>query len=155
MVDQQYVINGGERGVAGWMYGACDQNHHGKQREAAMYSWWPSTDDDDCDALRKGQPELPATPVLARSLCERWAGETILLVGDSLTYTLFIAFAKLFGVVPRVRCESHCDPCFGGLDAAPAQGGGVHASSEAQLCRCPTADPDARARCSVSSCVIV
>ena len=92
------------QGTARPMVGAA------RARKDAKYRWRPSEDDPDCQALRKGRDTLPSSEVLQRSFCNRREGTTILIVGDSLQWELFLAFTNLFGAVPRAMCEAECDP---------------------------------------------
>ena len=92
------------QGTARPMVGAA------RARKDAKYRWCPSEDDPDCQALRKGRDTLPSSEVLQRSFCNRREGTTILIVGDSLQWELFLAFTNLFGAVPRAMCEAECDP---------------------------------------------
>jgi hypothetical protein len=65
-----------------------------------------------CAQLRKGQPELPSLRTLASSFCTRYAGRTVLFVGDSVQGQLASSFAMALGAHtsrPQLPERSH-DP---------------------------------------------
>ena len=132
-------------------YGMCDRARQGflvahpnvsagkRARTSALHSWVPSSKDDtDCHALLKGNTTMPSIAVLTRAFCHRWAGRSILIVGDSIQFQLFVSFSALFGAVPRARCDAACSKCNQkGEDITPS---GRPKALEAALCGHRTAD---------------
>ena len=88
-------------------------------------------DGDGCSALRKGSASLPDFAALACAFCSRWAGKTILFVGDSTQMQFFDSFSNILGGVTssgpplRARASNPGHACreraergrFGGYDA--------------------------------------
>ena len=88
-----------------WWWGVCDDDlRHGSTRPpraAVMQEWQPRGE--GCDALRKGRPRLPSLRPLAAAFCQRYAGRSVLFVGDSVQGQLFVSFAMALGVFGTER----------------------------------------------------
>ena len=66
-------------------------------RAAVLQQWVPQGN--GCASLRKHQGSLPDVGVLSCAFCSRYAGRTVLFVGDSVQGELFLAFASILGVI--------------------------------------------------------
>ena len=64
-------------------------------RRAALYEWMPLGT--GCAELRKQRHALPSMGVLACAFCKRWAGKSILFVGDESQAQFFQSFAHIVG----------------------------------------------------------
>ena len=94
---------GGRRDEKWW--GRCDTDLHTNQsipasrpaRPSLLFTWEP--EGDGCADLRKHRSVLPDLAALACAFCSRWAGRSILFVGDSVQGELFHSFAHVLGAV--------------------------------------------------------
>ena len=66
-------------------------------RAAVLQQWVPQGN--GCASLRKHHGSLPDVGVLSCAFCSRYAGRTVLFVGDSVQGELFLAFASILGVI--------------------------------------------------------
>ena len=97
-------------------------------RPELLQEWQP--DGEGCDALRKQEARLPELGALACAFCERYAGHTILFVGDSVQGELFLAFVSILGVA-RIRVNSGNDAC---RRVAPRGSGPMELDVSVEVC---------------------
>lgn len=120
----------GMRGTK-WI-GRCDADLNGENssrpaRPAVRFRWQP--EGKGCAALLKNNTVLPDQATLAHAFCSRWAGRSVLFVGDSVQAAAFHSFAHIVDgrYVPSPLNENA--PC-----NALADGSGYDADLTAELC---------------------